>query len=238
VISSKKYSNIDITNTLASYVLSLIWSFAGLYYLITHYYCIRGGQAGEYNYLEPAKVLGVMSIMDISPTLGLQNNTLYDVISENDGIGSTSVEALSFDVSCGTLQNMTASWSTGYLGNCQAIGLSCQYIELEWKYKDYQCGFAIPPSITIPGGLDAVGETSISGAGKSAHKTYANILGDRKLILKVDLDSNSPPVLYRQVPLLDLDCMDSTPDRYAPVAVSHSLSPLSQFLFLKSMSII
>jgi hypothetical protein len=71
----------------------------------------------------------------MSPTIGLQKNTLYDVISDNAGFGDAIVGALSFEVSCGTLQSMTASWSAS----------DSNYIILDWKYQNTSCTFSVPP---------------------------------------------------------------------------------------------
>jgi hypothetical protein len=113
-------------------------------------------QASTFNYVDPATVLGTMNLMSMSPTIGLRNNTLYDIISDNDGVGYTSVGALSFEVSCGTLQNMDASLVVAGTGPCS----DAQYIQLEWKYQSYTCSFSSPPYShnKVLGGMIGPGE--------------------------------------------------------------------------------
>lgn len=91
----------------------------------------NGSGSWAFDFENPVKVLAAMNLMGITPTLGLQNNTLCDVISDNNGHGDTLINALSFEVSCGTLQNMTTSWiePSATIGRyCHSLG---KYINLE-----------------------------------------------------------------------------------------------------------
>ena len=50
-----------------------------------------------------------LSKADPKNTIGVQNGTLYDIIDNNNGTGNVYVDATSFDVTCGSVANVTVS---------------------------------------------------------------------------------------------------------------------------------
>jgi hypothetical protein len=56
-----------------------------------------------------AQALPLTAQLSQTFTLGLRNNTIYDVISDNNGTGTAIVGAVSFSVSCGSLQTKDLS---------------------------------------------------------------------------------------------------------------------------------
>jgi hypothetical protein len=54
-------------------------------------------------------MLPYLSQASLSNTIGVQGATLYDIIDNNNGNGSVSVGASTFNVTCGSVQNVTVS---------------------------------------------------------------------------------------------------------------------------------
>jgi hypothetical protein len=49
--------------------------------------------------------LSYLSYANLNNTIGVVNNTLYDILPDNNGTGNVAVCAQSFNVSCGPVQN-------------------------------------------------------------------------------------------------------------------------------------
>jgi hypothetical protein len=46
---------------------------------------------------------------NLNNTIGVQNGTLYDILNDNNGTGNVTVGAKSFNVTCGSLPNVTVN---------------------------------------------------------------------------------------------------------------------------------
>jgi hypothetical protein len=90
----------------------------------------------------PAQPLLFTARLKPSTTLGLRNNTIYDIISDNNGIDTAMVEALSFSASCGSLRDVDISfWSMP----SESADIYNNYTELTWTAgKDITCKFGAP----------------------------------------------------------------------------------------------
>ena len=57
--------------------------------------------------------LPYLSHADPSNLIGVQNSTLYDILGNNNGTGNVSVSAKAFNVTCGSIPNISVSVSNG-----------------------------------------------------------------------------------------------------------------------------
>ena len=53
--------------------------------------------------------LSYLGQADPSNTIGVQNGTLYDILDDNNGTGHVAVGASSFNVTCGSIPNITVT---------------------------------------------------------------------------------------------------------------------------------
>jgi hypothetical protein len=56
-----------------------------------------------------ASGLSYLSHTPSKNTIGVVNNTIYDILPDNTGIGNVAVSAQSFNVTCGRVQNATVT---------------------------------------------------------------------------------------------------------------------------------
>jgi hypothetical protein len=87
------------------------------------------------------------------PMLGLKEEVIYDtIITASTNPGDFTVGALSFEVSCGYLENITASLRS--LGNQSISKVDTgevddrKYINLSWNNGSASCDFAVPTPST------------------------------------------------------------------------------------------
>ena len=81
--------------------------------LTAHPFRVRADWRNEENYLlgtllsDASSLLPYVALTDAHQTVGLDGATMYDQLLINDGNGTVFLEATTFNVTCGTLNNLT-----------------------------------------------------------------------------------------------------------------------------------
>lgn len=84
-------------------------------------------------------VLSTINRLDSTQVLGLKNNTLFDtLVSDNNGNDTITVGAISFNVTCGYLSNVTA------IGVIDSPGTPPTHWEVKSIYDGYDFEFDLP----------------------------------------------------------------------------------------------
>ncbi|KAF9242065.1 hypothetical protein BU15DRAFT_72996 [Melanogaster broomeanus] len=84
---------------------------------------LSGTDVGAYNWADASSVMRLLDRLPDMTVVGLANNTLYDVLSDTSGMGNTTVNATTFEVTCGSL--VDARYSGYYSDGSVEVTASC-----------------------------------------------------------------------------------------------------------------
>ncbi|CCL99281.1 uncharacterized protein FIBRA_01296 [Fibroporia radiculosa] len=95
------------------------------------------------------ELLPFIAVARSQMTPGLFNNTLYDVLSKNNGVGEVQTNATSANVTCGFLPNATIqALEPGLVNTTTPFGVVANYWAVEAVYNSFNISLAFPQMLT------------------------------------------------------------------------------------------